>query len=122
MKAPQRAGEWAARLAAGGRRFHLLLIGQGPFAPKVRAQVEAAGLGDRISILGFVDDLPAAMAALDVGLYSALESDGMPRVLFEYLAAGVPVVASRVAGVPESLEGGCTARLRPPREPQPLVD
>ncbi len=122
MKGHQTVVEAAARLAAGGRRFHLLLIGQGPFAPKVRAQVEAAGLGDRISILGFVDDLPAAMAALDVGLYSALESDGMSRVLFEYLAAGVPVVASRVGVVPEILEDGCTARLVPAGEPEPLVD
>ena len=72
----------------------------------MRAQVEAAGLGDRISILGFVDDLPAAMAALDIALYSALESDGMSRVLFEYLASGVPVVASRVGVVPEILEDG----------------
>jgi glycosyltransferase involved in cell wall biosynthesis len=122
MKGHQTVVEAAARLAAGGRRFHLLLIGQGPFAPKVRAQVEAAGLGDRISILGFVDDLPTAMAALDVGLYSALESDGMSRVLFEYLAAGVPVVASRVGVVPEILEDGCTARLVPAGEPEPLVD
>jgi len=122
MKGHQTVVEAAARLAAGGRRFHLLLIGQGPFAPKVRAQVEAAGLGDRISILGFVDDLPAAMAALDVGLYSALESDGMSRVLFEYLAAGVPVVASRVGVVPEILEDGRTARLVPAGEPEPLAD
>ncbi len=122
MKGHQTVVEAAARLAAGGRRFHLLLIGQGPFAPKVRAQVEAAGLGDRISILGFVDDLPAAMAALDVGLYSALESDGMSRVLFEYLAAGVPVVASRVGVVPEILEDGRTARLVPAGEPELLAD
>jgi glycosyltransferase involved in cell wall biosynthesis len=122
MKGHQTVVDAAARLAAGGRRFHLLLIGQGPFVAKVRAQVEAAGLGDRISILGFVDDLPAAMAVLDVALYSALESDGMSRVLFEYLAAGVPVVASRVGVVPEILEDGRTALLVPSGEPGPLAD
>ena len=122
MKGHQTVVDAVARLAAAGRRFHLLLIGQGPFVPKVRAQVEAAGLGDRISILGFVDDLPAAMAVLDVALYSALESDGMSRVLFEYLAAGVPVVASRVGVVPEILEDGRTALLVPPGEPGPLAD
>src|SRR4029077_16122700 len=96
--------------------------GQGPFVPRVRAQVEAFGLGDRISTLGFVDDLPATMAVLDVALYSVLESDGMSRVLFEYLAAGVPVVASRVGVVPEILEDGRTALLMPPGEPEPLAD
>jgi glycosyltransferase involved in cell wall biosynthesis len=120
MKGQQTVVEAAARLAAEGRRFHLLLIGEGPFAARVRAQVEAARLRDRISILGFVDDLPAAMAALDIALYSALESDGMSRVLFEYLASGVPVVASRVGVVPEILEDGRTALLVPAGEPGPL--
>lgn len=120
MKGQRTAVEAAARLAAEGRRFHLLLIGEGPFAARVRAQVEAARLRDRISILGFVDDLPAAMAALDIALYSALESDGMSRVLFEYLASGVPVVASRVGVVPEILEDGRTALLVPAGEPGPL--
>jgi glycosyltransferase involved in cell wall biosynthesis len=122
MKGHQTVVEAVARLAAAGRRFHLLLIGQGPFVPRVRTQVETAGLTDRISLLGFVDDVPAAMAALDVGLYSALESDGMSRVVFEYLASGVPVVASRVGVVPEILEDGRTALLVPAGEPAPLAD
>ena len=122
MKGQQTVVEAAARLAAEGHRFHVLLIGEGPFAARVRAQVEAAGLRDRISILGFVDDLPATMAALDIALYSALESDGMSRVLFEYLASGVPVVASRVGVVPEILEDGRTALLVPAGEPGPLAE
>jgi glycosyltransferase involved in cell wall biosynthesis len=121
MKGHQIVVEAAARLAAEGRRFHLLLVGQGPFAPRVRAQIEAAGLGARTSVLGFVDDLPATMAGIDTALYSALESDGMSRVLFEYLAAGVPVVASRVGVVPEILEDGVTGLLVPAGEPEPLA-
>jgi glycosyltransferase involved in cell wall biosynthesis len=121
MKGHQTVIEAAARLAGDGHPFHLLLVGQGPLLPRVRAQVEAAGLGSHISILGFVDDLPATMAALDVALYSALESDGMSRVLWEYLAAGVPVVATRVGVVPEVLEDGATALLVPAGEPVPLA-
>lgn len=121
MKGHQTVIEAAARLAGGGHRFHLFLIGQGPLLARVRAQVEAAGLGRHISMLGFVDDLPATMAALDVALYSALESDGMSRVLFEYLASGVPVVASRVGVVVEVLEDGRTALLVPAGEPEPLA-
>jgi glycosyltransferase involved in cell wall biosynthesis len=122
MKGHQTVVEAAARLAAAGRRFRLLLIGQGPLLSRVRDQVEAAGLSDRTSILGFVDDMPTAMAALDVALYAALESDGMSRVLFEYLATGVPVVASRVGVVPEILEDGRSALLVPAGEPAPLAD
>jgi glycosyltransferase involved in cell wall biosynthesis len=56
-----------------------------------------------------------------VALYIPLESDGMSRVLFEYLAAGVPVVASRVGVVPEVLRDGETALLVPAGEPEPLA-
>lgn len=121
MKGHQTVVEAAARLAAAGHRFRLLLIGQGALIARVRGLVEAAGLDGQVSILGFVDDLPATMAALDVALYPALESDGMSRVLFEYLASGVPVVASRVGVVPEVLEDGRTALLVPAAEPEPLA-
>ncbi len=111
----------AARLAAAGLPFHLVFIGQGPFAERVRDLVQAAGLADRVSLVGFVDDLPVTMAALDVALYIPLESDGMSRVLWEYLASAVPVVATRVGVVPEVLEDGATALLVPAGEPVPLA-
>jgi glycosyltransferase involved in cell wall biosynthesis len=66
-----------------------------------------------VRVVGFVPDLPAAMAALDLALYPALESDGMSRVLFEYLATGKPVVASRVGVVPEVLVHRESALLVP---------
>jgi glycosyltransferase involved in cell wall biosynthesis len=56
-----------------------------------------------------------------VALYAALESDGMSRVLWEYLASAVPVVATRVGVVPEVLEDGATALLVPAGEPVPLA-
>ena len=71
---------------------------------------------------GFVADLPAAIAAFDVALYAAFESEGMSRVLFEYLAMGKPVVATRVGVVPEVLEDGRTALLVPADEPGPLTE
>src|SRR5215470_3055449 len=122
MKGHQVAIEAVARLAAAGHRFHVVLIGQGPLGERVQSLVEAASLESRVSILGFVEDLPAIMSALDVALYPALESDGMSRVLFEYLAAGAPVVASRVGVVPEILEDGETALLVPAGEPERLAD
>jgi glycosyltransferase involved in cell wall biosynthesis len=121
MKGHETVVEAAARLAATGHRFHLVLIGHGALLERVRDLVEAAALPGYTSILGFVDDLPAAMATLDVGLYSPLESDGMSRVLFEYLAAGVPVVATRVGVVPEILANDRNALLVPAGEPGPMA-
>jgi glycosyltransferase involved in cell wall biosynthesis len=111
----------AARLAAAGHRFQLVFIGQGPLLPRVRGLVEAAGLAGRVSFVGFLDDLPVMMAALDIALYAAVESDGMSRVLWEYLASAVPVVATRVGVVPEVLEDGATALLVPAGEPVALA-
>jgi len=121
MKGHETVVAAAARLAAAGLPFHLVFIGQGPFAERVRGLVQAAGLADRVSLVGFVDELPVMMAELDVALYAALESDGMSRVLWEYLASAVPVVATRVGVVPEVLEDGATALLVPAGEPVPLA-
>ncbi len=94
MKGHQVTIDAAGRLAGAGRRFQMLFIGRGALESRIRHAIAAAGLGSRIAVVGFVPDLPAAMAALDLALYPAIESDGMSRVLFEYMATGKPVVAS----------------------------
>ena len=111
----------AARLAAEGRRFRMVFLGHGAMEPAIRRAVASAGLEDRISISGFAEDLPGAMAAFDIALYPPLESDGMSRVLFEYLSMGRAVVASRVGVVPEVLADGESALLLPAGEPASLA-
>ena len=113
MKGHQVVIDAAGQLAGAGRPFHILFIGRGAIESQIRKAIAAEGLERRIGVVGFVPDLPAAMAALDLALYPAIESDGMSRVLFEYLATGKPVVASRVGVVPEVLEHGKTALLVP---------
>jgi len=110
------------RLAASGRRFHVVFVGAGSFERPIRQAIVDAGLENRITITGFAPDLPAAIAALDVALYAALESDGMSRVVFEYLAMARPVVATRVGVVPEVLEDGRTALLAPAGEAGALAE
>ena len=121
MKGHRVVVEAARHLSARGRRFHMVFIGAGSFDAVIRRAVADAGLADRISVAGFVPDLPAAIAGLDVALYAAFESDGMSRVLFEYLAMGKPVVATRVGVVPEVLEDEQTALLVPAEEPVALA-
>jgi glycosyltransferase involved in cell wall biosynthesis len=99
----------------------VVVIGAGAFEPAIRRAVSEGGLGDRVTIAGFVANLPAAIAALDVAVYPALESEGMSRVVFEYLAMGKAVVASRVGVVPEVLEDRRTALLVPAGEPAALA-
>jgi glycosyltransferase involved in cell wall biosynthesis len=87
----------------------------------IRAALRRHALDAQVTLTGFIDDLPPVMAALDVALYVPLESEGMSRVVFEYLAAGCPLIAARVGVVPEILNdrehallvpGGDAAALR----------
>lgn len=114
--------EAAARLAARGVHPHFVFVGRGPMEPAVRAAIERAGLGSQFTFAGFVDDLTATLAALDVALYTPLESDGMSRVIFEYLAAGRPLIAARVGVVPEVLTDREHAALVPAGDGEALAE
>lgn len=113
MKGHAMVVEAAQRLTGSGRAFHLLFVGRGPFEAATREGVVRAGLGDRVSFLGFVDDPARVVESLDIALYPPLESDGMSRVLFEYLAAGRAVIASRVGVAAEVLTDDESALLVP---------
>jgi glycosyltransferase involved in cell wall biosynthesis len=110
-----------ARLAAAGIRPRVAFVGQGPMRAAIEASIAKSGLEGQVRLTGPSDDVPAVLAALDVALYVPLESDGMSRVLFEYLAAGRPVVASRVGVVPEALRDGDDALLVPAADAPALV-
>jgi glycosyltransferase involved in cell wall biosynthesis len=105
--------EATAALAAGGARVRVAFVGKGSTEAALRASLARHGLGANVTLAGFVDDLPPVMAALDVALYVPLESEGMSRVAFEYLAAGCPLIAARVGVVPEVLRDREHALLVP---------
>ncbi|HEU4369198.1 MAG TPA: glycosyltransferase family 4 protein [Methylomirabilota bacterium] len=113
MKGHRLVIEAAGRLAREGVRPRIVFVGRGAMEGALRQAVTRAGLDGQLTIAGFAPDLPAVMAALDLALYVPLESDGMSRVVFEYLAAGRPLVAARVGVVPEVLVDGEHAVLVP---------
>ncbi len=122
MKGHRVVVDAAARLAARGVEARYVFVGQGSQERPVREAILAAGLRERCMIAGFAPDLPDVMRALDVALYVPLESDGMSRVLFEYLAAGCALIASRVGVVPEILVDGEHALLVPGGDAPALAD
>jgi glycosyltransferase involved in cell wall biosynthesis len=90
--------------------------------PLIREAIQSADIDGQVAITGFAPHLPPVMASLDIALYVPLESEGMSRVLFEYLAAGKAVVASRVGVVPEVLTAGEHAILVPAGDAAALAD
>lgn len=104
IKGPDVMIEAALRTARQAPRFHLMMIGVGSVGRvhAIRQRVADAGLADRIRIVNaFVDDLPARMAAMDAGVITSVGSEGSSRVALEMMASGLPLVASRVGGIPE---------------------
>ena len=121
MKGHRVVIEAAARLVARGVRPRIVFIGRGTHEAALREAIARAALEGQVTVGGFASDLPAVMAALDVGLYVPLESDGMSRVVFEYLAAGRPLVAARVGVVAEVLADGEHAAVVPAGDPDALA-
>jgi len=99
----------------------LLVVGEGPLAPSLRELVVNLNIAWTVVITGFRADVPDVTAAIDIAvLPSAFE--GMGRVLLEAMAAGKPVVASNVGGIPDLVEHGRNGLLVPPNEVAPLAD
>jgi glycosyltransferase involved in cell wall biosynthesis len=113
MKGHRLVIEAALGLARGGIRPHFAFVGKGSQEGALRGAIAVKGLDGQFTLAGFVDELPEAMSAFDVALYVPVESEGMSRVVFEYLAAGRALVASRVGVVPEILTDGVHALLVP---------
>jgi glycosyltransferase involved in cell wall biosynthesis len=104
-------------------RWRLTIAGDGPMRAELEQRVAALGLDEAVELLGEVSNGPPlwqlyrdSHAFLHVSL-----TEGLPQVLFEAQAAGVPIVATAVGGVPEALANGATGILIPPRDPEAAV-
>lgn len=86
---------------------HLAIAGDGPMSESLKEQAARLGVEPKVSLHGAVSDIPAFLQGIHIFVMSSL-SEGMPMSLLEAMAAGRPVVATAVGGIPEIVEGsGC---------------
>lgn len=104
-----------ARLAPRFPELHLALIGDGPLFAELRARAQRQGVAERVRFLGWRDDTPVLLHALDLFVFPSL-NEGMGRALVEAMAAGRPIVASRAGGIPEVLAEGEAGLLVEPAD------
>jgi putative Ca2+/H+ antiporter (TMEM165/GDT1 family)/glycosyltransferase involved in cell wall biosynthesis len=109
-----------------GVHAHCLLVGaptteSAHWALALRDLARETQVAERVSFVGYRDDLPAVMAASDVVVLPSL-SEARSRVAVQALAAGRPVIASRVGGLPEVVEDGVSGWLVPPADPAALAE
>jgi glycosyltransferase involved in cell wall biosynthesis len=84
---------------------HLVLVGDGPLVAELRALSARLGLSHCIRFTGYQSHPERYLRAMDVFALTS-QSEGMPQVIMEAAAAGIPVIATRVGGVPEMIEHG----------------
>ncbi len=93
---------------------HFVMTGTGPLKPEVQRAVAAANFpAGRFQLLGEVPDISQVLASVDL-LVVPSKLDGRPQVVLEALAAGTPVLASRVGDLPNLVEDGITGWLCEP--------
>jgi glycosyltransferase involved in cell wall biosynthesis len=114
----------AARLRDAIPELRLLIVGDGPAVPDLRAQAEAAGITDRVCITGAVarDQVPAHLAAMDVAVQPDVTEYASPIKLFEYLATGRAVIAPRKPNITEVVTDGEQALLFAPGSVDELAE
>ena len=109
-----------AQIVARRPNTQLLLVGDGPEAPRLRALAGALGLGDRVVFAGAVPDAARGLPAVDLYV-SASRREGLPLALLEAMVCGLPVLATRVPGNVDVVEEGLTGVLIPPGDPDGLA-
>ena len=111
--------DYLLKAAAALRRdfpaLRVEIAGSGPDRPRLELLAEKLGLGEAVTFPGWVGDLHSVLPNWDVFVLPSLE-EGFPIAALDAMAAGVPVVASAVGGVPELIEDGKTGWLVRPRD------
>lgn len=104
----------------GRQESKLMIVGDGPLRGALGQCAESHGVSREVSFLGMRTDVYDLMGAFDVFALSSLH-EGVPMVLLEAMALGVPIVASNVGGIPEILENEKEAILVPAKDPDALA-
>ena len=104
------------RLAA-----HLLIVGEGPERQRIEKKIASLGITENVSLIGQQTSAEPYYGIADIAVLSS-RSEGSPNALLEAMAAGVPVVATDVGGVPEIAVHGDTALLVQPGDPGELAE
>lgn len=116
-------------LGRRGRAFKVEIIGSGPLRNSLKGQVQRLGLTDRVRLTGAqAHDVVclayrrASVFVLPCVVAANGDRDGIPNVLLEAMASGVPVVSTPVSGIPEVIESGVNGLLVAPRDARSLAD
>jgi len=99
---------------------HFVIVGDGPLRAGVETEIAAHNLAERIHLTGLRRDVPDLLHSFDIFALTSLW-EGLPRVLPQAMAAGLPIVATAVDGNAEAVTDGVNGLLTPPGDPQAMA-
>src|SRR5215472_15029558 len=102
-------------------KTRFVFAGDGALRPTLERQVFNLGLQSNFVFLGRRSDVPDVLASCDIGVLPS-RAEGLPNAVLEYMAAGLPTIASRVGGNRELVQEGVTGLLVPPQDADALRD
>jgi glycosyltransferase involved in cell wall biosynthesis len=111
----------AASISTEFPKTRFVLVGDGKQRKEFERQVAERGLEKFFSFLGLRNDVPHILACCDIAVLPS-EAEGLPNAVLEYMAAGLPTVASRVGGNAEIVQDGKTGLLVPPQDSYALAE
>ncbi len=120
QKAPLDFVQAAALVSQAVPECRFVMVGDGPLRPQVEALAAELGVADQLILTGLRRDVPELMAAFDIFALSSLW-EGLPRVLPQAMATGLPLVATAIDGNAEAVIDGVNGYLIPPGEPAELA-
>ena len=103
-----------------GRVIENGVVRDGPYKAELEAYAARLGLADRVVFTGFRLDVPEMLSEVTVSVLPSL-TEGLSNTVLESMAAGVPVVATTVGGIPEAVVDGESGLLVPPRDAAALA-
>jgi glycosyltransferase involved in cell wall biosynthesis len=103
-----------------GKSPFFVVVGDGERRSVLESEIREMGIGDRVRLAGARTDVEGLLPDADLFVLPS-QREGFPVAILEAMAAGLPVISTRVGGIPEVVESGVNGVLVPPRDPASLA-
>ncbi len=103
-------------------QFKAVLVGDGDTRTRIEQQVHEAGLSDSVTFTGWLDDIDTILDASDILALPSIGDESLPYAILHAMQHALPVVASRVAGIPEQVIDGLTGFVTEPGDATAIRD
>ncbi len=112
--------EAMARLAPRYQNWQMVVIGDGPYEPTLRAKVEELGLQRNVNFVGRKQNIPEWLNALDMFVLPSYGDEGVPQAIVQAMACGLPVISTPIGSIAEAVIDRSTGLLVPSRDSRAL--